>query len=86
MSRRKKSVEEQINSLYNTHHRRPKSRQGSSKPANLSVVPIYKHVAFHQLFGNMQPSEIAAELSIILASLNTTWIDPDYILIAVRRQ
>ena len=74
-----------IDAAYSKHHRKPKSR-GGGEGANISVVPDYKHKAFHQMFGNMQPSEIAAELSIILASLNTTWLDPEYMLIAVRRQ
>ena len=65
--------------VYDMHHRKSKSRGGNSKPRNLSRVPKNLHVAYHQLFSNMQPDEIAA-------LLNETWIDMDYMLVAVRRK
>ena len=65
--------------VYDTHHRKAKSRGGNSKPRNLSRVPKNLHVAYHQLFSNMQPDEIAALLTRI-------WVDPDFILVAVRRE
>ena len=60
------------------HHRKPKTKGGNSKPRNISHVPEWQHIAFHQLFGNKQPHEIAEILT-------RTWIDPDYIIIARRR-
>jgi len=65
--------------VYDIHHRKAKSRGGNSKPRNLSRVPRHLHVAYHKLFTNMQPDQIAA-------LLNETWVDPDFILIAVRRE
>ncbi len=61
------------------HHRKPSSRGGRTTPGNISVVPISKHRAYHQLFGNMIPKELCAELT-------KTWIDPDYYLVAVPRK
>ena len=74
---------------FSRHHRQPVSKKGGSvteggRP-NISVVPDYKHVAFHRLFGNMEPSEIARELSNILATLNATWINPDWQIVARQR-
>lgn len=67
------------------HHRRPKSRGGGSENSNISLVPRYKHVAFHQLFNTESPEEIALTLQKILDTLNEVWIDPAYKLIAVKR-
>jgi len=65
--------------VYDMHHRKARSRGGNSKPRNLSRVPKHLHVAYHILFSNMQPDEIAA-------LLNKTWVDMDYMLVAVRRE
>ena len=54
-----------------THHRKPVSRGGKTIPENLSVVPVVKHRAWHTLFGNMNPMEIADEI-------NKYWLDPSY--------
>ena len=59
------------------HHRKLKSHGGKGNARNISVVPHYKHVAFHTLFGDMDTYQIANYL-------NDVWIDPDYHLI-VRR-
>jgi len=59
------------------HHRKPRSLGGSNKPANISRVSAKAHTAYHILFGNKQPREIADEL-------NRHWIDPDYRLVAIR--
>lgn len=58
------------------HHRRPKSLFGSSEPPNTIRVPHKKHEAYHLLFGNKHPTEIALLLT-------ETWIDPAYKMIAV---
>jgi hypothetical protein len=42
------------------------------------MVSDSKHRAYHTLFRNWSPYQIAREL-------NVTWIDPDYMLVAVRR-
>ena len=61
------------------HHRKPKSRGGGNHHTNLSTVSQKDHQAYHNLFGNMLPDELAAMLT-------DTWIDPDYYLVAVPRK
>ena len=61
------------------HHRKCKSLGGNGKPRNISRVSIVRHRAYHALFNNMNPHEVARELS-------NVWIDPDFILIAMRRE
>lgn len=58
------------------HHRRPRSRGGSDHTSNISIVRKKDHVAYHRLFGNMLPDEVAAMLT-------DTWIDREYYLVAV---
>ena len=49
------------------HHRRPVSHGGTKAKIcgvdNLSVVPANRHLAYHILFNNMYPDEIAKELN-----------------------
>lgn len=61
------------------HHRRPKSRKGTGKPSNISYVKESQHRAFHTMFGNKHPEDIAEYL-------NAVWLDPDYYFICVRRR
>jgi len=60
------------------HHRLPRSRGGSNRNSNISLVRKDLHVAYHKLFGNDTPDEI-------VEILNKVWIDPAYKLVAVRR-
>lgn len=60
------------------HHRLPRSRGGSNRNSNISLVRKDLHVAYHKLFGNATPDEI-------VEILNRVWIDPAYKLVAVRR-
>lgn len=60
------------------HHRKPRSKGGGNEPENISVVPNNKHEAYHTLFENEEPREVARQL-------NELWIDPSWVLIAVRR-
>ena len=60
------------------HHRLPRSRGGSNRNSNISLVRKDLHVAYHRLFGNATPDEI-------VEILNKVWIDPAYKLVAVRR-
>jgi len=60
------------------HHRRPRSRGGGNEPSNISIVREKDHRAYHQLFGNMLPDEMAAMLT-------DTWIDSNYYMVAVPR-
>lgn len=63
----------------NTHHRKPRSMQGTNEPENLSKVNVAHHVAYHTLFGAGDPYYIAKYL-------NDVWIDPEYYLIVVKRK
>jgi hypothetical protein len=53
------------------HHRRMRSHGGDDSPENISIVNCVQHRAFHILFKNMTPYEIAR-------LLNDVWIDPRY--------
>lgn len=64
--------------LQDKHHRKPRSRGGTNESRNISLVPQHQHRAYHLLFRNMQPEEIAQ-------LLNQKWIDPDFELIAIRK-
>ena len=66
------------NSLYDVHHRKPRSIGGTNEHRNISRVPVHKHRAWHLLFSNFSP-EIIAEI------ISEVWLDPDYKLVAVRR-
>lgn len=61
------------------HHRKPRSCGGKSTPSNISKISRAKHEAWHTLFGDMSPHQIARYATTVL-------IDPDYMLIAVHRQ
>lgn len=65
--------------IYDRHHRKPRSRGGSNDERNISIVEQNQHRAYHCLFHNMLPEEV-------VKVLNRYWIDPDYMLIAVRRK
>jgi len=53
------------------HHRKPKSKGGKGNRKNISIVPEFLHKAWHALFKNLNPKEIAN-------IINETWIDPEY--------
>lgn len=72
MARRMKPVMER-------HHRKPRSRGGNNSVTNTIVIRQSEHRAYHALFGNMLPNELAAMLT-------DTFIDPDYYLVAVPRK
>lgn len=59
------------------HHRRPKSRGGNGKPRNISHVCAKQHEAWHRLFGNMSPHQIATVI-------NQVWLDPDFVFLVKR--
>ena len=60
------------------HHRKPRSQGGTSEDRNMSHVSVAKHRAWHTLFKNFTPEEIAK-------IINDTWIDCDYRLVVMRR-
>ena len=61
------------------HHRLPRSKGGNSSAGNISVVPINEHRAWHRLFGNKTPEEIARIIS-------NVWIEPKFYMIVVLRK
>lgn len=58
------------------HHLRMKSHGGSNNRENIVYVDDKLHKAFHRLFQNMTPEQIAWEL-------NHRWIDPKWTMVAV---
>lgn len=60
------------------HHRKPKSRGGDNSARNISKVSKVQHRAWHVLFSNMTPEQIADEI-------NEKWIDQDYKMIFIKR-
>lgn len=61
------------------HHRLPRSKGGNGTPDNISVVPIHEHRAWHRLFGNKTPQEIARIISDV-------WIESKFYMIIVSRK
>ena len=60
------------------HHRKPLSKGGVSEPRNISRVHDKQHKAWHTVFRNMNPFQIA-ELC------NSVWLDPDYEFVVQRK-
>ena len=60
------------------HHRKTKLRNGTDADSNISIVPVTWHQAYHTLFWDLSPQEIAR-------MLNEVWIDPSWRLVVVRR-
>ena len=64
---------------FNTHHRKARSKGGSSNPSNLSYVPVREHHAYNILFGgNATAHEVARILSEV-------WVDATYEIFCVKR-
>jgi hypothetical protein len=62
-----------------THHRKPRSIGGKNDPRNVILLPFAKHEAWHLLFANFTPEQIAEEI-------NRLYLDPDYELIARKKE
>jgi hypothetical protein len=61
------------------HHRKSRSHGGANTSANISIVPDHKHRAYHTLFADKTPQEVADILTDV-------WIDPDFIMIAISKR
>jgi hypothetical protein len=61
------------------HHRKPRSLGGTNSKANISIVPRNKHEAWHLLFSNLTPEQIAEVM-------NYFWVDPDYFMVAIPKR
>ena len=64
---------------FSKHHRKPRSKGGDNSNENLVLVEHKKHRAYHLLFDNKDPKEVAQ-------ILNETWIDPTFKFICVKRK
>lgn len=62
--------------IRDTHHRKPRSLGGDDSPRNLSNVLRVEHEAWHVLFANWSPAQIAR-------TINTYWLDHDFKMVAV---
>ena len=60
------------------HHRKPVSLGGATNDRNISIISNKKHEAYHLLFENDTPYQIALKLNLIYG-------DPDYEFVVVRR-
>lgn len=61
---------------HDIHHRKPRSLGGDDSDRNLSYVTRDRHEAWHRLFSNWSPGQIARHI-------NAMWLDPDYKLVVV---
>ena len=64
--------------MMTNHHRRPVSEGGTRDPRNISRVHDKLHKAWHLLFANKTPYEIAN-------ICNQTWLDPEYEFVVKRK-
>ena len=60
------------------HHRKPRSRGGTNSSHNVVRVCRNKHRAWHRLFMNYDPKQIAKIIT-------DTYMDPDYYMVAIPR-
>jgi len=60
------------------HHKKCRSNGGESTKENLSHVPVHLHQAWHNLFSNMTPQEIAKVI-------NRDWLDPAFEFVVKRK-
>ncbi len=61
------------------HHRKPRSVGGTSNHGNISMVTKKEHQAYHVLFSNKNPQEVARILT-------KKWIDHEWCLIACKKK
>ena len=60
------------------HHRRPRFLGGTSEARNMVELPQHLHQAWHDLFKAYTPEQIAA-------TITRFYLDPDYIMVAVKK-
>lgn len=61
------------------HHRKCRSNGGKSNKRNISYLEHEIHQAWHLIFANRTPEEIADILT-------RRFIDPDYFIVAIKRR
>ena len=74
----KKEKKKNLNDCKDKHHRNPKSLGGDDTDRNISSVAQHYHRAYHLLFSNGTPYDVAS-------ILNAVWISPDYELVVRRK-
>lgn len=62
----------------NHHHRKCRSHGGSDELSNISIVDETQHKAWHRLFKNMRPQQIADKI-------NGIYLDPEFKFVVERR-
>jgi hypothetical protein len=60
------------------HHRKPECFGGDDSRENISYVKDKHHKAFHLLFRNGTPEEIAKQM-------NEVWLPPEYMFVVARK-
>ena len=60
------------------HNRKPKSKKGKNNSWNTVMIPQDKHRAWHCLFGTEDPVEICR-------IINSTYLDPDYTFVCIKK-
>ena len=75
--REEKKQESNNKKIVTIHHIIPQSRGGKDSKENKSIVMIYFHKKYHELFRNMTPVEIIAYLETYFWNNQTKWVD-DY--------
>lgn len=60
------------------HHRKPRSKGGEDTIGNISIVKRKFHEAYHLLFADKSPVEVAKMLTDI-------WVDPQWEIVAKMR-
>ena len=61
------------------HHRKMKCHGGKTTKHNISNVSVKEHRAWHILFKDRCPEDIAAYI-------NGVWLDPDYQFVCINRK
>ncbi len=64
---------------FSWHHRKPRSLGGETNEVNMVHVSTSKHIAWHSLFFNYNPYQIAV-------IINNVWLDPDYELVVMKKE
>jgi hypothetical protein len=60
------------------HHLKPTSLGGTDDPSNIAWIPNIKHRGWHAIVSNLSVPEI-------VDVLNRHYIDPDYMLVAIKK-
>lgn len=66
-----KQLEDIPRKVMTKHHRKCRSNGGTDSPKNISIVSEKSHQAWHTIFQDMNPEEIAQVI-------NSVWLDPAY--------